>query len=142
MSRPSSQLTLRAPGMGTIRLSFERTHQHWLSLREARSDYEYLNRTMSFFSTAKGWTIAHSDRARYIYQSIEMNDRNGTRWRVPLNRLFEPSRIAKDIRYGVSHRKPMFEAELSGVFAVRAATRYRLQYDSWHKNEPPFITFA
>ncbi len=30
-------------------------------------------------------------------------------------------------------RNPMFPVELSGVFAVRAATRYRLQYDLWQR---------
>ena len=34
----------------------------------------------------------------------------------------------------------MFVVALSGVFDVRAATRYRLQYDLWHRYEPPFIT--
>jgi hypothetical protein len=41
-----------------------------------------------------------------------------------------------------AHRNPTFDAELSGVFELRAATRYRLQYDLWHRNEPPFITLA
>ena len=36
----------------------------------------------------------------------------------------------------------MWEVELSGVLEVRAATLYRLQYDLWHKNEPPFTTRA
>jgi hypothetical protein len=31
---------------------------------------------------------------------------------------------------------------LSGVFAVRAAFRYRKQTDRWHKYDPPFITRA
>lgn len=29
---------------------------------------------------------------------------------------------------------------LSGVDIVRAATRYLLQYDSWHTDDPPRIT--
>jgi len=36
--------------------------------------------------------------------------------------VFEPYRV-------LAHRNPTFEAELSGVFELRAATRYRLQYD-------------
>lgn len=36
----------------------------------------------------------------------------------------------------------MFEAELSGVLEVRAATRYRLQYDAWQRNDPPFMTLV
>ena len=39
-----------------------------------------------------------------------------------------------------THRKPILVVELSGVFDVRAATRYRLQYDSWQRYDPPFIT--
>ena len=30
-------------------------------------------------------------------------------------------------------RKPVLPVELSGVFELRAATRYRLQYEEWHK---------
>ena len=33
----------------------------------------------------------------------------------------------------------MFVVAESGVFFVLAATRYRLQYDAWHKYEPPRI---
>ncbi|MDQ1469394.1 MAG: hypothetical protein QOJ99_874 [Bryobacterales bacterium] len=36
-----------------------------------------------------------------------------------------------------AHRKPMFVVELSGVFDVRAATRYRLQYEPWQRYDPP-----
>ena len=36
----------------------------------------------------------------------------------------------------------MFSALLSGVFCVRAATRYRLQYESWQRKLPPRITRA
>ena len=36
----------------------------------------------------------------------------------------------------------MFVVALSGVFDVRAATRYRLQYERWHRYEPPFITLC
>ncbi len=36
----------------------------------------------------------------------------------------------------------MFDVALSGVFDVRAATRYRLQYDEWHRYEPPRVTFV
>lgn len=32
-----------------------------------------------------------------------------------------------------THRKPMLPVELSGVFFVLAATRYRLQYDLWQR---------
>ena len=34
----------------------------------------------------------------------------------------------------------MFPVELSGVFELRAATRYRKQYDSWQRYDPPRIT--
>jgi hypothetical protein len=36
----------------------------------------------------------------------------------------------------------MFVVALSGVFEVRAATRYRLQYDRWQRYEPPFMIRA
>lgn len=39
-----------------------------------------------------------------------------------------------------THRKLMCDVELSGVFELRAATLYLLQYDLWHRKEPPFIT--
>ncbi len=39
-----------------------------------------------------------------------------------------------------THQKPRFPVELSGVLALRAATRYRKQYDLWHRYEPPRIT--
>ena len=32
-----------------------------------------------------------------------------------------------------AHRNPVWPVALSGVLAVRAATLYRLQYDSWHR---------
>jgi hypothetical protein len=50
----------------------------------------------------------------------------------------------QDLRVAMplTQRKPIFEVELSGVFAVLAATRYRLQYEAWQRNDPPFITFA
>ncbi len=35
----------------------------------------------------------------------------------------------------------MLVVVLSGVLEVRAATRYRLQYDLWHKYDPPLMTF-
>ena len=41
-----------------------------------------------------------------------------------------------------THLNPRFPVELSGVFDVRAATRYRLQYESWHRYDPPRIVFA
>ena len=41
-----------------------------------------------------------------------------------------------------TQRKLMFVVALSGVFEVRAATRYRLQYDLWHRYDPPFITLV
>jgi hypothetical protein len=34
----------------------------------------------------------------------------------------------------------MLPVELSGVFELRAATLYRLQYDLWHKKDPPRMT--
>jgi hypothetical protein len=37
-------------------------------------------------------------------------------------------------------RKPMLPEALSGELDDRAAFRYRKQYDSWHKYEPPLIT--
>jgi hypothetical protein len=33
----------------------------------------------------------------------------------------------------------MFVVELSGVFDVRAATLYRLQYEAWQRYDPPRI---
>ena len=42
----------------------------------------------------------------------------------------------------IAKRKPMLPVELSGVDAVRAATRYRLQYDAWHRYDPPLVTLA
>jgi hypothetical protein len=38
-----------------------------------------------------------------------------------------------------AQRKPMFVVELSGVFDVRAATLYRLQYEAWQRYDPPRI---
>jgi hypothetical protein len=37
-------------------------------------------------------------------------------------------------------RNPMFPVALSGVFAVRAAFRYRKQNDAWQRYDPPFMT--
>src|SRR3954447_3506511 len=41
-----------------------------------------------------------------------------------------------------TQRKLILVVALSGVFEVRAATRYRLQYDRWQRYEPPFISRA
>lgn len=42
--------------------------------------------------------------------------------------------------YSATVRKPMFPLAESGVFALRAATRYLLQYDAWQRWEPPRMT--
>ena len=36
----------------------------------------------------------------------------------------------------------MLPVELSGASPLRAATRYLVQYDPWHRYEPPRITFV
>ena len=46
------------------------------------------------------------------------------------------------IRFHASttHRNPMLPVAESGVLELRAPTRYRLQYDSWQRYEPPRMT--
>jgi hypothetical protein len=41
-----------------------------------------------------------------------------------------------------THLNPILPVELSAVLELRAATRYRLQYEAWHRYDPPFITLA
>jgi hypothetical protein len=47
---------------------------------------------------------------------------------------------SRSIHACVTVRNPVLPVDESGVFDERAALRYLLQYESWHRYEPPRIT--
>src|SRR5947209_20416458 len=78
----------------------------------------------------------------WMANAVDWREAVGCRWteRVAADRTAGDQLARPTQRQSAATRKPRLPVELVGSFALRASTRYRLQYDSWQRYEPPRMT--